>query len=113
MPPSRDSPRPTIARVWRGRVPRARADEYAAYSLPAGIEPLAEKALGVHMLREDRVTETEFMTISWWESVEAMARFAGDDPRRIHHLARDPEFLIEMPDRVQILDLVATFGKTG
>jgi hypothetical protein len=51
MPPTRDTLRPSIARIWRGRVPRARADEYAAYSLPNGIEPLAEKALGVHMLR--------------------------------------------------------------
>ena len=113
MPPSRDRLRPAIARIWRGRVPRARADEYAAYSLPNGIEPLAEKALGVHMLREDHATESEFMTISWWESIEAMASFAGDDPRRIHHLARDPEFLIEMPDRVQILDILTTFGRTG
>jgi hypothetical protein len=42
-----------------------------------------------------------------------MTSFAGDDPRRIHHLARDPEFLIETPDRVQILDILATFGRTG
>ncbi len=32
-----------------------------------------------------------------------MARFAGDDPRRIHHLPRDPEFLLELPEAVQIL----------
>jgi hypothetical protein len=30
----------------------------------------------------------------------AMSRFAGDDPRRIHHLARDAEFLIELPQGV-------------
>ena len=28
-------------------------------------------------------TETEFITISYWESVEAMAAFAGEDPTRI------------------------------
>jgi len=39
---------------------------------------------------------TEFVTISYWESVEAMSRFAGPDPRRIHNLERDPEFLIEI-----------------
>src|SRR3546814_5888155 len=53
------------------------------------------------MLREDRADESEFVTISYWESVEAMSRFAGDDPRRIHHLERDPEFLIELPEGVQ------------
>jgi heme-degrading monooxygenase HmoA len=78
-----------------------------------GIEPLAQNALAVQMLREDRLTETEFVTISYWESVEAMSRFAGRDPRRIHHLERDAEFLIELPERVQILEIVASFGSTG
>ena len=105
--------RPSIARIWRGRVRREHADEYAAYSLEHGIKPLAAKALGVHMLREDRGEETEFVTISYWESVAAMSRFAGSDPRRIHHLPRDPEFLIEMPDGVQVLDIAASFGDTG
>jgi hypothetical protein len=36
-----------------------------------------------------------------------MSRFAGKDPRRIHHLERDPEFLIELPDQVQVLDIIA------
>jgi hypothetical protein len=105
-------PRPTIARIWRGRVPSARADEYAAYLYEHGIRPLEEKALGVQLLREDRADESEFITISYWESVEAMSRFAGPDPRRIHHLARDPEFLIEMPEGVQVLTIVSAFGDT-
>jgi heme-degrading monooxygenase HmoA len=78
-----------------------------------GIRPLEEKALGVQLFREDRDTESEFVTISYWESVEAMSRFAGDDPRRIHHLPRDAEFLIEMPNNVQILDIVTSHGRTG
>lgn len=98
----------TIARIWRGRTLAARADEYADYLYEAGIKPLEEKALAVQMLREDRPQESEFVTISYWESVEAMSRFAGSDPRRIHHLARDEEFLIELPDKVQILSIVAS-----
>jgi len=108
-----DQPRPTIARIWRGRTRRERADEYEAYSLEAGIRPLMEKALGVEYLREDRGDETEFVTISWWESVEAMSRFAGADPTRIHHLPRDEEFLIELPQSVQVLKLVTSHGRTG
>lgn len=105
--------RPTIARIWRGRTTAARADEYARYLHEHGIRPLEAKALGVQMLREDRATETEFVTISYWESVEAMSRFAGPDPRRIHHLERDAEFLIELPDGVQVLDIVSASGRTG
>jgi hypothetical protein len=105
--------RPAIARIWRGRTTSDKADEYAQYLYEHGIRPLEEKALGVQMLREDRDRETEFVTISYWESVEAMSRFAGSDPRRIHHLERDAEFLIELPSGVQILDIIASSGHTG
>jgi heme-degrading monooxygenase HmoA len=105
--------RPTIARVWRGRTRPEVADAYEAYNYEAGIRPLIEKALGVQTFREDREGETEFVTISYWASVEAMAAFTGGDPTRIHHLDRDPEFLIELPERVQILRLRASHGDTG
>lgn len=104
---------PTIVRIWRGKTPRDRADEYEAYNYEAGIKPLLDKALGVQTLREDREDETEFMTISYWESIEAMSAFTGSDPREIHHLDRDPEFLIELPERVQILRLVTSHGVAG
>ena len=106
-------PRPAIARIWRGRTTAARAEEYARYLYEHGIKPLEAKALGVQLMREDRPGESEFVTISYWESVEAMSRFAGPDPRRIHHLERDAEFLIELPSGVQVLELVASSGRTG
>jgi hypothetical protein len=113
MKPSKDHQRPAIARIWRGRTLAEKADEYAQYMYENGIKPLAEKALGVQMLREDRADETEFVTISYWESVEAMSRFAGNDPRRIHHLERDAEFLIELPAGVQVLDILVSHGHCG
>lgn len=64
----------------------------------------------MQLFREDREQESEFVTISYWESIEAISRFAGTDPRRIHHLERDPEFLIELPQGVQVLDIVASKG---
>jgi hypothetical protein len=109
----RTRPRPTIARIWRGRTTAPRADDYARYLYEHGIRPLEEKALGVQLFREDRAGESEFVTISSWESVEAMSRFAGPDPRRIHHLERDVEFLIELPSGVQVLEIVAASGRTG
>ena len=105
--------RPTIARIWRGRTTRLRADEYEAYLNEVGITPLIEKSMGVQSLREDRADESEFITISYWESVEAMSRFTGGDPTRIHHLPRDKEFLIELPERVQILQIRAAHGNAA
>ncbi|MDF2997666.1 MAG: hypothetical protein K0R27_3303 [Xanthobacteraceae bacterium] len=105
--------RPTIARIWRGRVRRERADEYEAYWMEAGIKPLIATALGVQALREDREDESEFVTISYWASFEDMARFTGADPGAIHHLRRDEEFLIELPKAVQVLKLRRVHGRTG
>ena len=107
------SKRPAIVRIWRGRTRRDRADEYEAYNYEVGIKPLIEKALGVQTFREDRKDETEFMTISYWESIDAMSAFAGQDPTKVHHLDRDAEFLIELPKHVQILRLLTSHGVTG
>lgn len=104
--------RPRIARIWRGRVRREKAAEYQKYNYEFGIKPLMAIALGVQALREDRETETEFVTISYWESVEAMSRFTGGDPTQIHHLSRDAEFLIEIPKSVQILEIYESQGQT-
>ena len=113
MNPEPRGTHPKIARIWRGRTAAARADEYAAYLYEHGIKPLERKALGVQLFREDREQESEFVTISYWESVEAMSRFAGPDPRRIHNLPRDPEFLIEVPTSVQVLHITASKGVFG
>lgn len=104
---------PTIARIWRGRTRRNVADAYQDYLHEVGIKPLMEKALGVQNFRENRTTESVFMTISYWESVEAMSRFTGGDPTRIHHLPRDAEFLIELPESVQVLEILTSHGRTG
>jgi len=34
--------------------------------------------------------------------MEAMTAFTKGEPTNVHHLPRDPELLIELPDRIQI-----------
>ncbi|CCV08228.1 conserved hypothetical protein [Mesorhizobium metallidurans STM 2683] len=104
---------PTIARIWRGRTLPENADAYERYNYEAGIKPLIDKALGVQTFREDTPTYAEFMTISYWENVEAMAAFTGGDPKSIHHLDRDKEFLIELPAGVQVLSIRSSHGTLG
>ncbi len=97
------------ARIWRGRVRRDKADEYQAYWLEQGVEPL--KALGateVHMMREDDISVSEFLTISYWRSLAEMTGPRGGEPAHAHHLPRDKEFLIDLPERVQILRILAS-----
>jgi heme-degrading monooxygenase HmoA len=58
---------------------------------------LAATAVGVEQFREDQGDIVEFVTISYWESVEAMTRYTRSAPAAIHHLARDADFLTKMP----------------
>lgn len=93
---------PTLARIWRGRTRRAIADQYEAYLLAEGIPPLRTTALGVQLFREDGDSETWFTTISYWPDMESMTAFTKGAPTQVHHLQRDPELLIELPERIQI-----------
>lgn len=98
--------KPTIARIWRGRTTPQDADEYEAYNLAEGVPPLEKTALGVQLLREDRDGETWFTTISYWADMEAMREFTKGDPETVHHLPRDNELLIELPDKIEIHKLI-------
>jgi heme-degrading monooxygenase HmoA len=100
-------PTPTIARIWRGRTRRKDADAYAVYMADAGLRDMEKHgALGVQMFREHQGDETVFMALTYWESFETMAKWAGDDPLQVRHLPLDPQYLIEMPERVQVLEIV-------
>ncbi|WP_217989621.1 antibiotic biosynthesis monooxygenase family protein [Sphingomonas lenta] len=94
--------KPTIARIWRGRTRREVADRYEPYLRAEGIPPLEKTALGVQLFREDRDNESWFVTISYWADMEAMTAFTKGEPTKVHHLDRDPEFLIELPERIEI-----------
>jgi heme-degrading monooxygenase HmoA len=93
---------PTIARIWRGRTRPDVADAYEAYIRAEGIAPLEKTALGVQLLREDREQESWFTTISYWSDLESMTAFTKGEPTKVHHLGRDAEFLMELPERIQI-----------
>ncbi|CAH1651717.1 MULTISPECIES: hypothetical protein [unclassified Chelatococcus] len=94
--------KPAIARIWRGRTRRDRADEYEAYNRREGVPPLEKTALGVQLFREDSGEETWFTTISYWADMDAMTAFTKGDPTKVHHLDRDAELLIELPERIEI-----------
>lgn len=93
---------PTIARIWRGRTRRDMADQYEMYLQAEGIPPLESTALGVQLFREDRPEESWFTTISYWADAESMTAFTKGKPTKVHHLDRDPEFLIELPEQIEI-----------
>lgn len=101
-------PAGAVARIWRGRTRPQIATEYGQYLYEHGVRKLeALGARGVQMFRENRDDDSYFMVISFWDSMERMTNWAGADPTRIRHLEKDAEYLLELPESVQILDVVS------
>ncbi len=90
---------PRVARMWRGEVPLARAEEYDAYIREAGLSKLRAipRNLGVQMFRRTVGDREEFVVISYWPDEAAIHAYAGEDITRARLMPRDPEFLID-PD---------------
>ena len=68
-----------IARIWKGAVPAARADEYVEYQRETGLRDIAATPgnVGVLLLRRIEGDVAEFATLSLWESFDAIREFSG------------------------------------
>jgi heme-degrading monooxygenase HmoA len=102
--------KPVIARAWHGKTPREKADAYERYLAGAITKfPSIPGNLGYQLMRLDGGPDgegfTEFQVISYWESVEAIRAYAGEDVRRTHDLPRDKEFLVGMEPFVRNYEL--------
>jgi heme-degrading monooxygenase HmoA len=70
-----------IARIWHGWTTPANADAYETL-LRSEVLPGISKisgARGAYVLRAPVGDEVEFVTITLWESLDAVREFAGDD----------------------------------
>lgn len=70
-----------IARVWRGATKPEHADAYEAMLKPELLPGLSKVPgyRGSYFLRRDLDLEVEFVTIIFWESLDSLKGYAGDD----------------------------------
>jgi heme-degrading monooxygenase HmoA len=100
-----------ILRRWIGRIRTADAEEYVAYIVATGAAEYRaiDGNRGYQIIRRDLDNdETEIATLSWWDSWDAIKRFAGPDPTRAHYYPEDDRYLIDRPDTVEHFDVVVS-----
>jgi heme-degrading monooxygenase HmoA len=97
-----------IARIWRGVVRTDDAEEYARYIADTGFAEYGrtDGNQGAWMLRRDEDGRTEFLTLSMWESLDAVKAFAGDDHEAAVLYPEDEQYLIETDPRVKHYEVV-------
>ena len=102
-----------ICRIWHGRTPRNRADAYADFLADRAIPDYQAVPgnLGVSVLRRDDADVTHFLTVTTWESEEAIRAFAGNELLKAKYYPEDDEFLLEFEPQVQ--HFVVTASSAG
>ncbi len=91
-----------IARIWRGVVRAEDADEYAAYVQETGIEGYQQTPgnQGAWLLRRPVGDREEIVTLSFWDSLQSIEAFAGDDIEKAVYYPEDDRYLLERDLRV-------------
>jgi len=99
-----------IARVWHGRVPVDKAEGYAEYLAHSEMGVRAYQAVqgnrGVSLLRRVEGRDVHFLLISFWESAEAIRRYAGPDIERAQYFSYDLACLVEPEPNVAHYDVL-------
>ncbi len=86
-----------IARTWRGAVRAADADAYAAYIRTTGLAAYAATPgnRGAWLLYRIDGDRAEVLTVSLWDSTEAIRGFAGTDVERAVFYPEDDRYLVD------------------
>lgn len=97
-----------IVRIWHGRVPTSKANAYRAFLNDRAIPDYksVEGNRGVYILERREGAVTHFLTLTFWESWEAVRRFAGEDVEAAKYYPEDEEFLLEFEPRVVHYEVV-------
>jgi heme-degrading monooxygenase HmoA len=98
-----------IARLWHGWTTPDKADEYQELlerEVLPGIEAKTRGYEGVYVLRRDAGDEVEFVTLTLWESLDAVRTLVGDDYETAYVPAEARRVLARFDDRSVHYELV-------
>jgi hypothetical protein len=72
-----------ISRIWHGWTTHENAAAYQSLLETEILPGIANRGIegygGAHLLRRDLEVEVEFVTIMWFDSMDALIKFAGQD----------------------------------
>jgi heme-degrading monooxygenase HmoA len=92
-----------IARIWHGETAAEKADEYLDYLNRTGIPGYRATPgnRGAFVLRRIEGDRAHFLTLSLWDSLESIKKFAGEDYERARYYPEDEKFLLAFEPTVQ------------
>ena len=98
-----------IARCWQGWTTPENADAYESLLRTEIFPGIAAKGVagyrGIELLRRPFGQEVEFMTVMWFDSLEAVTAFAGEDAEAAYVPAKARQVLARFEERSRHYEL--------
>lgn len=92
-----------IARIWHGKTTAANFEAYTALLKKLAIPDYTKTTgfKGLTFLRNIQNNEAHFTLITYWENMEVIKNFAGNDFEKAKYYPEDNDFLLEFEEKVQ------------
>lgn len=98
-----------IARIWHGKTRKAHFEEYSTFLINVAI-PDYQKTRGfqgLQFLRNIQGNEAHFNLITYWENLDVIKNFAGDDFEKAKYYPEDDAYLLEFEEKVTHYEVFA------
>jgi heme-degrading monooxygenase HmoA len=97
-----------IVRMWRGKVRKDLKSEYVAYLNQTGLADYGkvEGNQGAYLLCRDMDDNVEFLTMTFWTSITAVRKFAGDDYEKARYYPEDEKFLLNFAENAEHFEVL-------
>lgn len=86
-----------IARIWRGWTRAEDTEAYAEYILATGMAEYESTPgnRGAYLISRPDGNRTEFLTVSFWDTEDAIVAFAGKDIDQAVFYPEDDRYLVD------------------
>ena len=97
-----------IVRMWHGCVPTSKAQAYQTFLNERAIPDYqsVEGNISVYILEREEDEVTHFITMTFWENLDVIKGFAGDDVEVAIYYPEDKDILLEFEPRVVHYEVV-------
>jgi heme-degrading monooxygenase HmoA len=91
-----------ITRIWHGTTKREHSEEYLEFLIKTGVEDYkkTEGNKSVEILRRIEGEVCHFWTVTKWDSIENIKKFAGEDFEKAKYYDEDANYLLEFEPNV-------------
>jgi len=96
-----------IMRLWHGEVAIEKADEYERFMIKKAAPDYGsvDGLIKLYFQRRNENAIAHFLLVTIWDSLEAVAKFAGAEPELAKYYPEDDNFLLEKEKHTSMYEI--------